>query len=49
MTCAKIKVITERMIKLVNEKEQLHADGHPHRIIEKRQESSDFVATLQRK
>ena len=38
-----MNVIAERMIKLVNEKERLHADGNTHRIIEEEeQESRDF-------
>ena len=40
----KIKVITERMIKLVNEKERLNANGNTER-----QESSCFFAALHRK
>ena len=43
----KRKVITERMIKRVNEKERLHADGNTHRIIEEDgQENSDFFRCL---
>ena len=43
----KIRVITERMIKLVNEKERLHADGNIHiSIEEKGQEVCDFLAAL---
>ena len=36
------------MIRMVNKKERLHADGNTHRIIEG-QESSDFSAALHRK
>ena len=39
----RIKVIMERIIILVNEKEQLYADGNTHRIIEEEeQECSKF-------
>ena len=46
----KINFITGRMIKLVNEKERLHADGNTHRIIEEEgQESSGCYSALHRK
>ena len=44
-----IDIISERIIKLINEEERLHADRNTHRIIEEEGwESRDFFSALHR-